>query len=159
MIGSNSRNQYEFTVSFISRGKFICLIFEEVVQSVSLCDFAWSFGLQSWYTGIFLFQEAIFSPSIKAVVSTCICAISLGHLNFRLHSLSVSLQNGSSSSNFLVKLFEFWAYVNSLDHLDCSLAVFYNKFFISVRKFLSPSMKAVVGTCYCAFSLDHLDFR
>ena len=50
----------------------------------------------------------------------------------------------------------------SLDHLDYShgvLAVFYNHFFISGSKFLSPSMKAVVRTCACAISLDHLDFR
>ena len=59
-------------------------------------------------------------------------------------------------------MFEFGAYANSLDHLDCRhgvLAVFYNKNFISGSKFLSPSMKAVVRTCACAISLDHLDFR
>ena len=49
--------------------------------------------------------------------------------------------------------------MNSLDHLDCSLAVYYNKIFISGSKFHSPALKAVVGTCSCAISLDHLDFR
>ena len=52
--------------------------------------------------------------------------------------------------------------MNSLDHLDCNhgvLAVFYFKILISGRRFLSPSMKAVVGTCACANSLYHLDFR
>ena len=51
---------------------------------------------------------------------------------------------------------------NSLDHLDCShgvLPVFYNQIFLSGSKFLSPSMKAVVRSCACAISLDHLDFR
>jgi len=46
--------------------------------------------------------------------------------------------------------------------LDCShgvLAVLYNKIYIIGNKFLSPTMKAVVRTCACAVSLDHLDFR
>ena len=63
---------------------------------------------------------------------------------------------------FLRKLFKFGAYPNSLDHLDCShaaLTVFYNKFFISGSKFLSPSTNAVRVTCHCAISLDHLKFR
>ena len=79
-----------------------------------------------------------------------------------MNLLSVLVRDGSSSSYFSRKLFEFGAYANSLDHLDCShgvLAVFYNKKFISGSKFLSSSMKAVVGTCSCAISLDHLDFR
>ena len=33
------------------------------------------------------------------------------------------------------------------------------QYFIAGRKFLSTSMKAVVGTCACANSLYHLDFR
>ena len=58
-------------------------------------------------------------------------------------------------------MFEFGAYANYLDNLDCShslLAVFYNKFFISGSKILSLSLKAVVRTCACAISHDHLDF-
>ena len=58
------------------------------------------------------------------------------------------------------KLFEFGAHGNSLNHLNCShgvLAVFYNQMFNSGSRFMSPSMKAVVRTCPCAASLDHLD--
>ena len=43
-------------------------------------------------------------------------------------------------SLILRELFEFEAYANLLDHLDCShgaQAVFYNKIFISESKFLS----------------------
>ena len=79
-----------------------------------------------------------------------------------MNSLSVLFRDGSSSSCFSRKLFEFGAHANSVDRMDCShgvLAVFYNKIFISGSKFLSPSMKAVVRTCACAISLDHLDFR
>ena len=52
--------------------------------------------------------------------------------------------------------------MNALNHSDCSLnalAVFHNIFLISESKFLSPSIKAVVGTCACAIFLDDLDFR
>ena len=79
---------------------------------------------------------------MKAVVRTCACAISLHHLNLdfsllclahiatriRMNSLSVLFRDGSSSSYCSRKLFEFGAYANSLDHLDCShcaLAVFF----------------------------------
>ena len=78
-------------------------------------------------------------------------------------SLSVLFRDGSSSAYFSRKLFVFkGAYANSLDHLDCSLAVlavFYNQIFISERKFPSPSMKGVVRSWACAIFLDHLDFR
>ena len=80
-------------------------------------------------------------------------------LTIWINSLSVLVLDRSSPSYFLMKLFEFGPYANSLDHLDCILAVFYNKFCISESKFLCPSMKAVVRTCACAISLDHLDFR
>ena len=57
-----TRNQDEFTVSFILRRKFIFLFFEEAVRILSLCEFSWSFGLQPWCTGSILFKEANFSP-------------------------------------------------------------------------------------------------
>ena len=79
-----------------------------------------------------------------------------------MNSLSVLFRDGSSSSYFSRKLLEFGAYANFLDHLDRSyavLAVFYDNFFVSGSKFLSTSMKAVVRTCACAISPDHLDFR
>ena len=42
MFGSHSRNQDEFTVSFISRRKFIVLFFEEAVRaSVNSVDIIW----------------------------------------------------------------------------------------------------------------------
>ena len=109
---------------------------------------------------------------MKAIVGTCPGhgPHSLDHLDFRFFICGSQSQNQdeftvrlfldeSSSSYFSRKLFEFGAYANSLDHLDCSLAVFYNENFISGRKFLSSSMKTVVGPCSCAISLDHLDFR
>ena len=78
--------------------------------------------------------------------------LSLAHIvEIRMNSLSVLFRDGSSSSYFSRKLFEFWAYANILDHLDCShgaLAVFYFR-----SKFLYPSMKSVVRTCACAYSL------
>ena len=90
-------------------------------------------------------------------ISDCPC---LDHIfEIRMNSLLVLFPDGSSSSYFSRKLFGFKAYVNSLDNLDCSLAVFYSKIPVSGSKFLYPSMKGVVGTCSCAISLDHLDFR
>ena len=102
------------------------------------------------------FQLIISLPSKKAVLE---CALVLILLTIWINSLSVLVRDRSSPSYFSRKLFEFGAYANSLDHLDCSLAVFYNEKFISGSKFLSSLMKAVVGTCFCAISLDHLDFR
>ena len=70
---------------------------------------------------------------MKEVVGTCSCALTLDHLDFRLLCLAhiatqnqdeftLSLfQDGSSSSYFLRKQFEFGGYANTLDH---------NKFFI-----------------------------
>ena len=91
--------------------------------------------------------QVLISLSIR--ISEC---LSLAHIvEIRINSLSVLFRDGSSSSNFSRKLFEFWVYVNILDHLDCShgaLAVFYFR-----SKFLYPSMKSVVRTCACAYSL------
>ena len=101
---------------------------------------------------------------MKLVVRTCACAISLTiwiHIAM-FGSLSLFFRDRSSSSYFSRKLFKFGAYANSLDHSDCShgeLALFYNLIFISGCKFLSLSMKAVVGTCSCVISLDHFDLR
>ena len=81
-----------------------------------------------------------------------------------MNSLSVLFRDGNSSSYFS-RMFEFGAYANSVDRLDCShgvLAVFYKNNFIIIiaeSKFLSPPMKTVVRTCACAIFLDHLDFR
>ena len=51
MFGSHSQNQHAFTVSFISRRKFIFLFFNKAVRLLSLCEYSWSFGLQPWCTG------------------------------------------------------------------------------------------------------------
>ena len=79
-----------------------------------------------------------------------------------MNSPSVLFRDGRSSSYFLRMLLKLGAYANCLDHSYCShgvLAVMKNNFFISGSIFISPSMKAVVRTCTCAISLDHLDFR
>ena len=175
MFGSYSRNQDKFTVSLISWQKLIFLVFEEAVRIQSLCKFSWSFGLQSWFTGSILWWFSFFRkqsslPSIKAGVRICACAIALDRLDLkivyvwltylvkiRMNLLSVLFWEGSLSSYFLRKLFKFGAYTNSLDHLDCSLAVFHNSLF-QEGNFLFPSKKAGVGTCSCAIYLDHLDF-
>ena len=97
---------------------------------------------------------------LKIWISDCLC---LAHIvEIRMNSLSVWFWDGSSSSYFLRKLIEFGASANSLDQLDCShdvLAVFYNNIFISESNIFSPSMKAVIRTCACAISLDHLGLR
>ena len=51
---------------------------------------------------------------MKAVVKTCTCVISLFHLDFIFQFFEKAVRNLSL--------------LNSLDHLDCSLAVFDNKF-------------------------------
>jgi len=50
------------------------------------------------------------SSSMKAVVKTCTCVISLFHLDFIFQFFEKAVRNLSL--------------LNSLDHLDCSLAVF-----------------------------------
>ena len=86
---------------------------------------------------------------MKAVVETCSCAVSLGHLDFRLcmfgshgrnqGEFTISLyQEGSLPSKFLRKLFVFRAYVNLLDHLDYSMAVFYQFFLFIYEANFSP---------------------
>ena len=121
---------------------------------------------------IFISGIKFLSQSINAVVRTCACAIALDRFDLkivyvwltylvkiRMNLLSVLFWEGSLSSYFLRKLFKFGAYTNSLDHLDCSLAVFHNSLFQEGNfLFLFPSTKAVVGTCSCAIYLDHLDF-
>ena len=95
-----TRNQDEFTVSFSSRRKFIFLFFEEVVLIWSLCNsldhLECSHGvLAVFYNNIFISGSKLLSPSMKAVIRTYACAISLDHLDFWLfmfgsHSYSKS---------------------------------------------------------------------
>ena len=122
----------------------------------------------------FYFRNQISLPINEGNVWTCACTISLGHFDLRLyihvfgsHSRNKDEFTVSCFSRrkfiflFLRKLFEFWAFANFLDHLDCSLAVFFKKYTVYyLRKQISlPSMKVVVRSCACAISLGHLDFR
>ena len=140
IFGSNSRNQDEFTVSFISRRKFIFLFFEEAVRILSLCEFSWSFGLQSWCTGSILFQKQISLPLRRQLLELALVLIlltiwisgclSLANIvEIRMNSLSVFI----SRWKFIFHILEEAVQVLSLCKfywffLDCSygaLAVFY----------------------------------
>ena len=146
MFGSHSQNQDKYTVSFILRQMFIFLFVEEAVRIVSFCKFSWSFGIQSWYTGsisnyFVLFQETKFSLHqrrqllelalvlflLSIWISDSLC---LAHVvKIRMNSPSVSFEDRSLSSYFSRKLFKFWGFANSLDHLDSSLSVIMIIFF------------------------------
>ena len=52
IFGSHSRNQDEFTGSFILSRKFIFLCIEKAVRILSLCDYSWPLGLQPWCTSV-----------------------------------------------------------------------------------------------------------
>ena len=136
IFGSDSRNQDEFTVSFFSRQK----LFKFGTYANSLDHLDCSHGVLAVFIIKFLFQEANFSPHqpmqllelslvlfpLTIWISDCLC---LAHIATRNQDVSF-IRDGSSSSYFSRKLFEFGAYANSLDHLDCShnvLAVFYNQ--------------------------------
>ena len=105
---------------------------------------------------------------MKAVVGTCACAISwpfefqivyvwlTSLLEIRMNSLSVLFRDGSSSSYFSRKLFEFGACVNFVDHLDCSyggLTVFHKKICISGSKFLSHQWRQLLELALVLFLL------
>ena len=100
---------------------------------------------------------------MKANVGCCSCAIYLDIASRNQHDFTVKFILRQKFIFIIsMNLFEFEAYTNSLDHLDCShgvLAVFKIKFRTSGSKFISPSMKAVVETCTGVISLEHLDFR
>ena len=68
--GSHSQNQDEFTVRFILRQKFIFLFFAEAVRIWSLCEFSWSFRLQS---GIICFQKFYFRKQISLPINEGSC--------------------------------------------------------------------------------------
>ena len=80
----------------------------------------------------FFFQEAYFFPhhwrqllelALVLILLTIwiLDSLSLAHMvQIRMNSLSVLFWDRSLSSYFFNKLFEFWAYVNSLYHLDWS---------------------------------------
>ena len=105
------------------------------------------------------------SQSMKAVVRTCACTISLGHFDFRMYLFGSHSRN---QDQFTVSLFKtevhlpiFRGSCSNLELMQILLIIWIAvwQFFASGSKFLSSSMKAVVGTCSCAISLDHLDLR
>ena len=109
-----SQNQDEFTVSFISRQKFIFLFFEEAVWIWRLCKFSFSFGLQLWCAGsiykkVFISGSKFLSPSMKALVGTSPCATSLGHLDFRLFSFGLYSRN---QDEFTVSIISRWKFIS-----------------------------------------------
>ena len=82
----------------------------------------------------FVFQEANFSPSIKAVVGTCLCAISLDHRDFRLFMFGIYSRNQDEIFVSFILRWKFiilvsedvvriWSLANYLDHLDCQNSV------------------------------------
>ena len=113
MFGSHSCSKSGWIhCQFCSRRKFSFLFYEEAVRIWSLCEFSWSFGLQSWCTGSILFKEANFSPHqwrqllelalvlflLIIWISDCLC---LAHIaEIRMILLSVLFQDGSLSSYF-----------------------------------------------------------
>ena len=90
----------QFTVSFSSRQKFTFLfsrkLFEFGAYANSLDHSDCSHGvLAVFYKKKIISDSNFFSPPIKAVVRTCVCAISPDHSDFRLfmfgsHSFSKS---------------------------------------------------------------------
>ena len=115
---------------------------------MSLCEYILAFGLQPWCI------------LLTICISDC---LSLAHIGkIRMNSLSVLFRDGKSSSYFLRELFEFELMRILLILWSAAMVqwqYFIMYFFIQGTKFLSPSMKAVFGTCPCPHSLDHLDFR
>ena len=125
----------------MSRRKFIFLFFEKDFWILSLCEYSWPFDCSYGALAVFYFRKQIALPinkgscwnlplqvliSLTIRISDC---LSLAHIvEIRMNSLSVLFRDGSLSSNFSRKLFEFWVYAIILDHLDCThgaLAVFY----------------------------------
>ena len=82
----------------------------------------------------FVFQEANFSPSVKAVVGTCLCAISLDHRDFRLFMFGIYSRNQDEIFVSFILRWKFiilvsedvvriWSLANYLDHLECCNSV------------------------------------
>ena len=87
---ANSQDHLDqFTVSFSSRQKFTFLfsrkLFEFGAYANSLDHSDCSHGvLAVFYENKFISESKFLSPPIKAVVRTCVCAISPDHSDFRL---------------------------------------------------------------------------
>ena len=178
-IATRNQDIKKFTVCFFFKMEVHLPIFWESCSNLELLLILWIIWIAvtlywQYFIIKILFQKANFSPHLwrqllelalvlfflTIWILDCLC---LAHIATRNQdALPVLFRDGSSSSFFSRKLFEFGASAISLDNLDFSqgvLAVFYNTIFISGSTFLSPSMKAVVRTCACTISLRHLDFR
>ena len=110
MFGSHSQNQHAFTVSFISRRKFIFLFFNKAVRILSVCEFSWSFGLQSGSIYInLLCQEEILSPIIKdSCWNLLLCYFSLTFwFQIAMFGSHIQNQDDFTVSSFLTQKFIF----------------------------------------------------
>ena len=129
MFGSHTRNQDEFTVSFISRRKscsyFSRKLFKFWAYANSLDHL--DFSLAVFYNKNFISGSKFLYQSMKGMLELVLVlfllAISisdyiyilLAHkVEIRMNSLSLSFWDGNSSSYFLRKLFKLWAYAISL---------------------------------------------
>ena len=93
---------------------------------------------------------------LTILISDCIC---LAHIvEIGMNSLSILFWDGSLSSFFLRKVFELWACVNSLDHLDFRFLMFSSHSWIQEAFTLSFYflMKLFKFRAY-AYALDHLN--
>ena len=131
IFSSNSPNQDEFTFKFISRRKFIFLVFEKAVQILSFCKFSWSFGLQPWCTGSIYSRKPISLPinegscwnlplqvliSLTIWISDCLF---LAHIvEIRLFSLSVFFETE-------VYLPIFWESCSKLELMQILLIIWF----------------------------------
>ena len=100
------------SVNFISRRKLIFLFFEKAGRILSLCEFSWSFRLQSWCTGSILFKEANFSPHQWR---------QLLELALVLLLLTIWVFSWLFGLNLKRQLLEFSACAIFVDHLNCRL--------------------------------------
>ena len=98
MFGSHSPNQDEFTVSFISRRKYISLILRELFEFEAYANLLDHLDCSHGA------QAVLFSPTMKAIGKTYACAISLDHLNFRLYMFGSLIFLGSCSNFELLQI-------------------------------------------------------
>ena len=131
---------------------FIFIFFKEAVRIWSLCEYSLSFGLHLWCTGSILnqilLQEAIFSPhQLRQLLELALVLFLLTILILECVFLAHIAKSG-------------WVHCLFHFEMEVRLPIFqWSCYNFEIMRILSPSMKAVVRTCTCAISLDHLDFR
>ena len=159
IFSSRSRNKDEFTVSFISKRKFIFLFFKEAVwiwpYANSLDHLDCSLGALSVFCNIFFISGSKFlSPSLNMRlcyfptiwISDC---LSLSHIvEIRMNSLSVYFETEvhlfifrGSCSNFEVMRILLIIWIAVMLHWQ----YFIMNFVFQEENFLSQSLKAVVN--------------